>query len=174
MAAAAASLSTVMLSMSFGLMFPMPEMKILSKSPASIWLVVRSIVGMFFWSGTPSTTHSGSALPVRVFVPLIRTVAVAPGRPEVICTFTPASFPCSNWSILLSGLSFSSSAVTTPTAPVLFLNSTWEYPVTTTWSRLWASVSITTSYLGRETVISWVSKPMKLNLSLCPFRTVIL
>ena len=79
--------------MSLGLMLPTPVAKKFVKSPEETWLL--EISGMFCCMGTPSITHSGSALPVMVLWPRIRILAASPGRPEVACTFTPASLPLS-------------------------------------------------------------------------------
>ena len=76
------------------------------------------MAGMFFCRGTPSTTHSGSLLPVMEAVPRMRILADSPGRPLTACTLTPASLPCMSMSTLANGWSFSSFSVKMPTEPV--------------------------------------------------------
>ena len=78
---------------------------------------------MFFWIGTPSTTHNGSLLPVMLLTPRTRTLADSPGRPDTACTFTPASLPCMSMSMPFTGESLSSFPVMELTEPVVFLMS---------------------------------------------------
>ena len=117
MAAADASFSTVTEAMSFGLMPAMPLLKMSLKSSARSWLL--AILGRSCCKGTPSTTHSGSALPVMVLVPRMRMWAVCPGRPETAFTSTPAILPCSSMSRLAVGAPFRSSAVSVFSEPVV-------------------------------------------------------
>ena len=141
MAAAAASLSMVMLSMSLGFMPPMPLMKMLSKAPAAISSELR--FGLSFCSGTPSTTQSGLLLPERLLVPLILMRDWVPGCPETACTCTPATSPCIRELTLARGLSLKLSELSIPTDPVILLTVVWAYPVTTTWSSIVLSYSRT-------------------------------
>ena len=76
------------------------------------------MAGMSFWMGTPSTTHRGSLLPVMELIPRMRTLALSPGLPLTVVTFTPASLPCISWSTLANGWSFRSFSDNIPTEPV--------------------------------------------------------
>ena len=87
--------------MSLALMPASPPEKIVLKSPFLI--CDEEMVGISFCKGTPSTTHSGSAFPVMVLAPRIRTCALSPGRPETDFMLTPATLPCNNLSTLNKG-----------------------------------------------------------------------
>jgi len=67
--------------------------------------------------GTPSTIYKGFAL-LKVPIPLILTVGVDPGCPEVFATVTPAALPCIACAIETVCEVFISFVVTDDTEPV--------------------------------------------------------
>lgn len=130
MAAAAASFRMVMLSMSLGLMLPMPFTNMSSKPPVASCSELR--LGESLCIGTPSTTQSGWLVPERLLAPLILILDWVPGCPEVAETATPATSPCISASTDEMALASNLSEPITATEPVILLTVVWAYPVTTT------------------------------------------
>ena len=123
MAAAAASFRMVMLSMSFGLMLPIPFTKMSSKPPVASCSLVND--GDSFWRGTPSTTQRGWPEPLMLLVPLIRILDWVPGWPEVAETATPATSPCMRASTEDTAFALKLSPFMTATEPVMRLTVVW-------------------------------------------------
>ena len=126
-------------------------MKILSKSPD--FICPAEISGISFCKGTPSTTHKGSAFPVNVFVPRMRILEEAPGRPEVANTLTPAICPCNKLSTDETGRFSKTSFFIIPTDPVERRFVVCVYPVTTT--------SSNSSALGFNTTSNGIVFPFR-------------
>ena len=136
--------------MSLGLIPPMPVAKIFEKSPERICVLETGGVGTSFCIGTPSMTHSGSALPVMVLVPRMRIFTASPGRPDTDCTLTPASLPCNSLSTPSKGEVLRSFPSITATEPVLLRISVLAKPVTTTCPMSVACSFKVTSYTKRS------------------------
>ena len=132
MAAAAASFRIVILSISLGLMFPIPFTKMLSNPPVASCSLLSD--GESLCIGTPSTTQSGALVPVILLDPRIVILDCVPGCPERDLMLTPATSPCIRASTDDIALASNLSALSTATEPVIRFTEVCAYPVTTTWS----------------------------------------
>ena len=115
MAVEDASFSTVMFSMSFGFNQEMaPPTKSLIISVLSGFKLVKSLDlnGSGSSCITPSTTHTGSALPNRVDVPRTLTRWRVPVKPLLFITTIPGIFPCKACSRVCVPVNTKSSAFT--------------------------------------------------------------
>ena len=118
MAVADASFSTVILSISFGLIPPITELNIFITSGL---FKSAAVTGTEFSNITPSNTHKGSAFPAIVAVPRIRIFGAAPGEADVFITESPGTTPCSICSILDAPIVCNSLVFTVTTELVRFL-----------------------------------------------------
>jgi hypothetical protein len=152
MADADAPLSTSMLSMSLGFMSA-ARLTTLScteyravRVPAPLTTLAPPATELLA-STTPSTTYSGSELPMSDETPRMRICAPPPGAPELVEMLAPAILPWSAFSTVCAGARCSSCAETTATALAAFWRRTEVVcPVTTSPSRLrmsWSSATLT-------------------------------
>ena len=123
--------------------------------------------------GMPSSTQSGSCVPLSDAVPRIRILAGAPGAPLTAVVCTPATCPLNIISTLDTPACKMLAAFTFDTAEVSFLFSIFWYPVTTTSPKvLSASCKVTVTKDLFFILTCCASYPMKLQVNRStPFGT---
>src|SRR5699024_4605142 len=114
----------------------------------------------------PSTTYNRLLDALIDPYPRMRTRVRPPGRPELVVTFTPATFPDNASSVLDVGRLINSSLFTELTEPVKSDSSCVPYPTTTSSSPAIAwDWSSTLSSVRPSIGTSWRSYPLTENTS---------
>ena len=112
---AEASFKTVIDSMSLGLIV----LSGLRGSAASKPMLGPLATVCSFWSGTPSTTYSGSLLALIDVPPRTRICTPPPGSPLFVTICTPVTRPWTSWFAFVMTPLLASSALTCATDPVI-------------------------------------------------------